>query len=198
MISLQESRGAGPRRGRRPRILALRLTLAAVHPRIWRRLLVRETMRLGRLHEAVQVLFGWCDYQTHVFSLGGNRYGNPVNRGGVVIEDDRLVTLADAGFSDREPVTYDYQFAEGWRVDLRVEGSVATRDKAVCPRCVAGARAGVPEDCGGLEAYADMLFCLKHPQTDLGREWRKWLGPDFDPEQCDLAAINRVLRRLAK
>jgi hypothetical protein len=198
MISLHEGRGAGARRGRRPRILTLRLTIAAVHPPIWRRLLVRETMKLGRLHEAVQVLFGWCDYQTHVFSLGKKRCGNPVSRGGLVIEDDRLVTLADAGFSDRATVTYDYQFAEGWRVDLRVEGSAAAKVQAVYPRCAGGARAGVPEDCGGPEAYADMLFCLKHPHTDLGREWRKWLGPDYDPEQYNLAAINRALRRLAK
>jgi hypothetical protein len=63
---------------------------------------------------------------------------------------------------------------------------------------VAGERAGPPEDCGGSEAYKDMLYCLKHPQTDLGREWREWLGPGYDPEKCDLAAINQALRRLPK
>lgn len=197
MISLHEGRGAGVRR-RRPRICALRLTLAEVQPRVWRRLLVRENMRLGRLHEAVQVLFGWCDYQTHVFAVGGRRYGNPLNRGGSVIEDDRAVTLADVRLPDHGRAVYDYQFAEGWRVDIRVEKILPAVAAAVCPRCVAGERAGAPEDCGGIEAYHDMLYCLKHPATDLGREWRDWLGPAYDPEVCDLPAINRALRRLAK
>ncbi len=194
MIYLHEGRGAGARRGR-PRICALRLTLAGVAPRVWRSLLVRENMRLGRLHETVQVLFGWCDYQTHVFTIGGRRYGNPLNRGGTVIEDDRRVTLAELRLADHGRAVYDYQFADGWRVDLRVEKILPPAEAVVCPRCVAGERAGAPEDCGGIEAFQDMLYCLKHPGTDLGREWRAWLGPAYDPEKCDLPAINRALRR---
>jgi len=198
MISLHEGRGAGANKGRRPRVYSLRLTLAAVQPRVWRRLLVRGNMRLSRLHEAVQVLFGWCDYQTHAFTIGGRRYGNPRNRGGVVIEDDRVATLADVRLADHGRAVYEYQFADGWRVDIRLEKILGPAETALCPRCVAGERAGAPEDCGGVEAYLDMLYCLRHPQTDLGREWRAWLGPDYDPERCDLAAINRALRRLAK
>jgi hypothetical protein len=83
-------------------------------------------------------------------------------------------------------------------VDIRLEKTVAAEKAAAYPRCVAGERAGPPEDCGGSEAYKDMLYCLKHPQTDLGREWREWLGPGYDPEKCDLAAINKTLKRLAK
>jgi hypothetical protein len=198
MIYLHEGRGAGAGRGCRPRTYSLRVTLAGIQPRVWRRLLVRETMRLSRLHEAVQVLFGWCDYQTHAFAIGGRRYGNPLNRGGVVIGDDRAATLADVRLADHGRAVYDYLFAEGWRVDIRVEKILGTGEVAPCPRCVAGERAGAPEDCGGIEAYKDMLYCLKHPATDLGREWRAWLGPGYDPEACDLAAINRALKRLAK
>ena len=198
MISLHEGRGPGARPPRRGRIYSLRLTVAAVQPRIWRRLLVREGMPLNRLHEAVQVLFGWCDYQTHVFSFSGRCYGNPVNREGVSIEDDRAVTLADLHLSDRDRLVYDYRFAGGWQVDIRVEKMVAVQRGTAYPRCVAGERAGAPEDCGGAEAYRDMLYCLKHPDTDLGREWRAWLGPDYDPDRCDLPAINRALKRLAK
>ena len=200
MISLHEGRGGGTRKHptrRRARILALRVTQAGVAPRIWRRLLVADTMRLGALHDAVQALFGWCDYQAHVFTVGGRRYGNPANRDGSVIEDDRLVTLADAKLPTFRRAVYDYLFAESWRVDIQVERSAAGSPGAAYPRCVAGQRAGTPEDCGGVEAYADMLYCLRHPETDLGREWRAWLGPDYDPEAFDLAAANRALRRRA-
>lgn len=198
MISLHEGRGAGGRKAPARRVFSLRLTVAAIQPRIWRRLLVRETMWLNRLHEAVQALFGWYDYQTHMFSIGDRRYGNPVNHDGVVVEDDRDVTLADLNLGEHTRFSYDYLFAEGWHVDIRQEKAMVAEKKGLYPRCVAGERAGPPEDCGGLEAYKDMLYCLKHPETDLGKEWREWLGLGYNPERCDLDAINRTLRRLGR
>jgi hypothetical protein len=116
----------------------------------------------------------------------------------VVIEDDRDVTLAALNLAANPVLSYDYLFADGWHVDIRVEKTAVAAKGAADPRCVAGGRAGPPEDCGGGEAYKDMVYCLKHPATDLGREWREWLGPGYDPEKCDLAAINQTLRRLAK
>ena len=198
MISLHEGRGPGTQKAPPRRAYALRLSVAILQPRIWRRLLVRDTMWLSRLHEGIQILFGWYDYQTHLFSVGPKRYGNPVNQNGVVVEDDRDVTLAELQLGEHHHLTYDYLFADGWHVDIRVEKALAVPKAAVYPRCVAGARAGPPEDCGGVEAYKDMVFCLKHPETDLGREWREWLGPSYDPEKCDLSGINRALKRLAK
>ena len=198
MISLHEGRGSVTKKARADKVYSLRLAVAAIQPRIWRRLLVRETMWLSRLHEAIQVLFGWYDYQTHVFFLGDKRYGNPMNHDGVVIGDDRDVTLADVRFPERDRLAYDYLFIEGWHVDIRVEKTVTAEKGAIYPKCVAGDRAGPPEDCGGIEAYKDMLYCLKHPETDLGREWREWLGPVYDPEKCDFGAINRTLKRLTK
>ncbi|MBP6307271.1 MAG: hypothetical protein KA334_01015, partial [Opitutaceae bacterium] len=61
-----------------------------------------------------------------------------------------------------------------------------------------GERAGPPEDCGGLEAFHDMLACLQEPHTELGQEWREWVGPEYDPERCDLAAINKGFSHLRK
>ena len=198
MISLHEGRGPGVKKTPRGKVYALRLTVASLQPRIWRRLLVRETMWLSRLHEAIQVLFGWYDYQSHVFFMGEKRYGNPMDHDGVAIEDDRDVTLADVRLSEHDRTAYDYLFAEGWHVDIRVGKTIAAEKGVAYPRCVAGERAGTPEDCGGIEAYKDMLYCLKHPETDLGREWREWLGPAYDPEKCDPGAINKALKRLTK
>ena len=198
MISLHQGGGSDGKKAPSNRVYSLRLTLAAVQPRIWRRLLVRESMWLSRLHDAIQASFGWYDYQTHIFSVGDRRYGNPVNRDGMVVEDDRNASLADVRFAGHEHLTYDYLFAEGWRVNIRVEKTMTAEMGGIYPKCIAGGRAGPPEDCGGPEGYKDMLCCLKHPETDLGREWREWLGPKYDPEECDLDAINRALKRLAK
>ena len=159
---------------------------------------MRESMWLSRLHDAVQVAFDWYDYQTHSFAFGDLRFGNPLKRDDLVIEDDRDVTLADAGLDPHARCAYTYDFNGGWRVEIGAERQAPVRKGAVYPRCIAGERAGPPEDCGGPEAYHDMLACIKEPRTDLGREWLDWLGPGYDPEACDLGRINRALAKLAR
>jgi hypothetical protein len=197
MISLHEGRGSRVKKAP-AQVLVLGLTVAGCAPRIWRRLHVRETMWLARLHDSIQVAFDWFDYQTHVFTLGDLRFGNPVKREGLHVEDDRDVTLADLELAKHGGMIYDYHFGEGWRVEVRVEQVIPPAKGVSYPHCAAGERAGPPEDCGGVEAYHDMLACIQEPTTDLGREWIEWLGPRHDVERCDLDAINKAFRKLVK
>jgi hypothetical protein len=155
-------------------------------------------MWLSRLHDSIQVVFDWFDYQTHAFNLDDLRFGNPLKREALSIEDDRDVTLADLDLEHRERFTYGYHFGEGWQVEIKVEKMGKVAKGVSYPTCTAGEQAGPPEDCGGLEAYHDMLACIKEPQTDLGREWLEWLGPDYDPDVCDLDKINKSLKKLGK
>jgi hypothetical protein len=106
--------------------------------------------------------------------------------------------LADLDLENRASFTYGYNFSEGWVVDIRVDKPIAMEKGLRYPHCVSGERAGPPEDCGGIEAFHDMLACLREPETELGREWREWIGPDYNPEVCDLVKINAALRRLTK
>ena len=197
MISLHEGKGS-PVRKPRERTFTIRLTVGGCQPRIWRQLLVRESMWISRLHDSIQVMFDWFDYQTHAFVFDELRFGNPVKRDEVMVEDDRDVMLADVDLSTRERFVYRYDFGEGWQVDIRVEKQGTVEKGVRYPVCLQGERAGPPEDCGGLEAFHDMLACLGEPETDLGREWREWVGPDYDPSVCDLERINKALRRLGK
>lgn len=197
MIGLHEGRGAA---AKKPvaRTLTLRLTVVGAKPAVWRRLVVRESMWLSRLHDAIQVAFDWFDYQTHAFNIDDLRFGNPLKRDELAIEDDRDVTLLDLDLENHGRITYGYHFGEGWQVDLKVEKSAPVEKGVHYPACIGGERAGPPEDCGGLEAFHDMLACIKEPQSELGREWIEWLGPDYDAERCDLEKINRALKKIAK
>ncbi|MFT3783165.1 MAG: plasmid pRiA4b ORF-3 family protein [Nibricoccus sp.] len=197
MISLHEGKGSAVRKPQE-KAFALRLSVVGCTPRIWRRLLVRETMWLSRLHDCIQVLFDWYDYQTHEFTLDDLRFGNPLRKDELVVEDDRDVTLADLDLASRDRLHYAYHFGEGWQVEVRVEKAMVVEKGTAYPVCLAGERAGPPEDCGGLEAFHDMLACIKEPGTDLGREWLEWLGPGYDAARCDVEKINKALRRLGK
>jgi hypothetical protein len=197
MISLHE--GKGPRVPKPvDRVISLHLKIVGCRPPIWRRLHVRESMWLSRLHDSIQLAFEWFDYQTHVFAFGDLRFGNPLKQEALNVEDDRDVTLAEMDLEHHPRFTYSYNFDEGWQVEIAVEKPPGHRKGARYPLCAAGERAGPPEDCGGTAAYHDMLACLKEPTTDLGREWREWLGPEYDAEACDLAKINQGLRKLGK
>lgn len=197
MISLLDGQGSAKKKTPE-KVFSLRLEVAGTTPRIWRRLLVRETMWLSRLHDSIQLVFDWFDYQTHVFTLDELRLGNPVKRDELVIEDDRDVTLADLDLGQRHGFVYHYHFGEGWQIDIKIEKTLALEKGTAYPACTGGAHAGPPEDCGGLEAFHDMLACIKEPETDLGREWIEWLGPDYDPAVCDVVKINKALRKLGK
>lgn len=197
MIGLDDAVGRGRPAGR-GRVLTLHASVHGCTPRIWRRLAVLETLWLSRLHDCLQVAFDWYDYQTHSFDFDGLRFGNPLSRDGLTIEDDRDVTLAEAGASERARFTYRYHFGEGWLVEIAVE-KVTPRVKGErYPRCLGGERAGPPEDCGSVAAYHEMLAALRSPLTDEAREWREWLGPDYDPESCSLERINRAFRSLRR
>jgi hypothetical protein len=197
MISLHEGKGSKLKKPPE-RMFTLRLNVTSCQPRIWRRLQVRESMWLSGLHDSIQIAFDWFDYQTHAFTMDDLRFGNPVKRDELTIEDDRDITLTELDLEHRERFTYGYHFGEGWQVEIKVEKFGTIEKGAFYPVCLAGERSGPPEDCGGVEAFHDMLTCIKEPQSDLGREWLEWLGPDYDPDRCDLAKINKALKKLGK
>ncbi len=190
----------GPRSRQRAsgQVLQLRLTLLGAQPPVWRQVQVRESMWLSGLHDAIQVCFDWFDYQTHQFALGGSRYGNPRQGNDLLVEDDRDIPLGELSLPDHSPCLYVYEFGEGWRVEIKFEAALAPEKGIRYPICIGGERAGPPEDCGGIEAFHDMLASLQEPGTELCDEWRAWVGPDYDPARCDLALINQSLRKLRR
>jgi len=197
MISLHEGKGPGAKKPLE-KVFSLRLTVTGCSPRVWRRLVVRESMWLSRLHDSIQVAFEWFDYQTHVFTIENERFGNPFRKDDVVVEDDRDVALSDLDLGSRDRFTYHYHFGDSWEVEIRVEKTGIVEKGAHYPNCTGGERAGPPEDCGGLDAFHDMLACIKEPETELGREWLEWLGPAYHPEICDAEKINKAFRKLGK
>ncbi len=84
-------------------------------------------------------------------------------------------------------VAYEYDFGDSWRHEITLQG-IAPRVKGQrYPRCVAGARACPPEDCGGVPGYQSLLEALldpKHPEHQTLSDWipAGW-GPEvFRPE----------------
>lgn len=197
MIGLSE--GAVSRRRRAAaRVVCLTVGVVRCRPRIWRRVVLKESIGLHRLHACVQQLFGWTDYQTHAFAVGERQYGNPVSRGDRLVADDRAVALRDLDLSVGRRLIYGYQLGEGWFVAIRVERLGPPARGQRYPLCLEGERAGPPEACAGVAAFHGLLRSLRSPDSEACQSWRRILGYDFDPVAFSCAAMNAGLRRLGK
>jgi hypothetical protein len=83
-------------------ILQLHIELRGTKPKVWRRVLVPDTITLAKLHLVIHAAFGWSHSHLHEFVAGdGERYGTPDpmydDPGSVTRESTRLTT-------DPEPV----------------------------------------------------------------------------------------------
>ena len=59
-----------------PKILQLHIELRGTKPKVWRRVLVPQTITLAQLHLVIQAAFGWGHAHLHEFIAGeGERYG---------------------------------------------------------------------------------------------------------------------------
>jgi hypothetical protein len=63
-------------------------------------------------------------------------------------------------------------------------------------QCLDGRRACPPEDCGGIDGYADFQKIMKNPKHREHKAMTTWLGRKFDPEMFDAGRINAYLRLL--
>ena len=87
--------------------------------------------------------------------------------------------------------TYLYDFGDDWSHKVLLEAIVPRETKLKYPRCLAGARACPPEDCGGTHGYARLCDILKDPAKadEEAEDLLDWLGDDFDPEAFDAGKV---------
>ena len=175
----------------------LKIELVDVKPRVWRRIEIASGAKLPFVSHVLLAAMGWTDSHLHAFEARGVRYGTrdpdfPDNT-----RSERSVRLADIAPNVKDRFLFDYDFGDGWKHRVTVEAVGETTDADV-PRCIAGARACPPEDCGGPGGYVELLEILADPEREEHQRMRSWVGPDFDPREFDLVGTNETLRRLAR
>jgi hypothetical protein len=165
----------------------IKVTLNGIKPPIWRRLVVPSSIPLKDLHNVLQLAFGWSDSHLHQFCA--RRI--PLERSGRVRLDEILRT-------EKDVMTYEYDFGDGWEHSILLEKVLGPAKATDRPSCIEGARAGPPEDCGGVWGYAELLKVVSDPSHPEHGRMLEWVGPDFDPEQFDISGINNSLARVKR
>lgn len=175
-------------------VYQLKVTLTGVDPPVWRRVQVSDCS-LGDLHFVIQAAMGWQNSHMHLFAVNGTRYG-PVVSEDLDTEDEENILLGQIVAGKKKArLVYEYDFGDSWEHEVLFEKLVEPEAKAKYPRCIEGARACPPEDCGGAWSYADLLDAMADPKHENHREMREWCGGKFDPESFSVGKVNTELRR---
>ncbi len=189
------------------------LWLIDSEPPIWRSLAVPAEFTLGELHELIQVVMDWEDAHLHRFETKGGRLFEPATQVGGVDsmwdwirgnrrkgEHEARVTLRSIFEDLTQKILYTYDFGDNWEHGIKLVDTHEDRSAfASLPCCLAGGRAGPPEDSGGPWGYQEKLEILRNPDPHV--EWHQdvieWMGErPIDPEAFDLADRNRRIARI--
>ena len=177
--------------------LQLHLELLGIEPRIWRRVVVPESIRVGQLHQVIQVVFGWMDSHLHEFDFDGERFGVPdPDFDDIPIRSERRVQLKSA-LGPLRSFTYIYDFGDDWthkiKVERRISGDVMEEGKVIC---IGGENATPPENVGGAPGYAEFLRVIADASDPEHEAMKSWVGFPFDPRLFDIEQANKFLRKV--
>jgi Plasmid pRiA4b ORF-3-like protein len=132
-------------------IYQLKITLKYVRPSVWRRVQVASGITLAKLHRIIQEVMGWYDSHLHQFIAAGKYYGVPSSDDpfDFDLKNERKTRLRKILSKPKKKIVYEYDFGDGWEHEMALEKILQSEPGVRYPRCIGGARACPPEDCGG-------------------------------------------------
>ncbi|HVS16421.1 MAG TPA: plasmid pRiA4b ORF-3 family protein [Thermoanaerobaculia bacterium] len=182
-----------------PRILRLRIELRDVTPPVWREIDVPADYDFWALHVAIQDAMGWEDSHLHEFDLGAGEGTEPGLKVGLPDPDDPEAgpragwefPIAPFLHAGAPAIDYLYDFGDSWRHRVTCTEElemVEPEERWNLPRCIDGARACPPEDCGGPPGYERVVELAGRPRSAVPEEDQElfdWIPEGFDPGAFD-------------
>ena len=175
---------------RKPLAYQFLIVLTGTDPLVWRRIQAPERYTFWDLHVAIQDAMGWLDSHLHQFTLVDPKTGQ-LEYIGIPDEDGFSEHPCRASWKVKIskyfgyvslPVRYLYDFGDHWEHVLVYEGTWPAEQSVKYPRCVSGARACPPEDCGGTTGYENFLQAIQDARHPDHKEMLEWVGGHYDPD----------------
>lgn len=178
-------------------VYQLKISLVDSKPLIWRRVLVRGTIPLNRLHKVFQVVMGWADSHLHQFEIAGKRYGQKdLDEEDMQLRDERRKRLSAFGLQEGDVFIYRYDFGDDWEHEVLVENRLTSEAELKNPVCLGGMNACPPDDSGGVHSYRGMLKALAQPEHESHEDVKQWIGGEWDATKFEAGSVTVRLRRI--
>ena len=123
-----------------------RVRLLNVEPMIWRRIQVPAQFSFWDLHVAIQDAMGWLDCHLHAFRVRQKYKRRPIEIGipldewdGEVVSPGWEVSISDHFTEPGQTVKYEYDFGDGWKHELLLEG-ILLKEEKIQPTVLQSAR----------------------------------------------------------
>ncbi len=172
-------------------------------PPVWRRITVPAHFSFLRLHDVIQMAFGWSS--THLFEFSDKEFMNGIS---ISIPFDNEQSKEDFYNASKLKIKdifsevgqrfiYTYDFGDDWVHDIFLEDIIMNKDKKA--RCLGGRGACPPEDCGGVWGYERIKGVLRMaPTSEEAVEYRQWLNlspyKEWDAKYFNLEAADKAVQ----
>jgi Plasmid pRiA4b ORF-3-like protein len=180
-------------------IARLKITLDDVEPKVIRWMEVPLTIRLDRLHLALQAALGWTNshlYEIRVKDVGWGIPDPDWGGGPLDASKARLIdVLEDTG---AKTLKYLYDFGDGWEHSIKIERIDDAIPGIDYPWLLEAKGRCPPEDIGGPPGYENFLAALADPEHEDHIEMLEWAPEDFDPLHVNQEGRQREVELLAK
>lgn len=171
--------------------LTLKVKINDVRPEIWRRIVVNDQFTFLQLHNILQASFGWDGM--HLFSFNIER--NLIEHDYSEVEDFKLnakkIKLSDYPLREKMKFEYLYDFGDDWEHEIIIEKINDLGPEF--PLCLDGKNNCPIEDCGGADAYMEIL--KKFKSDGFTEEEMDFIGV-IEPEYFDIDKVNDILSDL--
>jgi len=99
------------------------------------------------------------------------------------------VPLTAYFLSTHDSALYEYDFGDSWEHDVVLQSVGIRHPRTKYPRCLDGARACPPEDCGGTSGYDELLAIMADSEHEEYESTLEWLGGSFESEKFDASKV---------
>lgn len=180
------------------KVYQVKLTLKHITPPIWRRILIHPEITLKRFHQIIQKLLGWYDYHLYQFRAKEQIFSPPGEEMDLLARRPQSVNVPISWLVSYnvKSFTYEYDFGDGWEINVRLEKVLEKPDFAGAAICIGGERAGPLEDSGGPFGYMEKLEIMRHPDHEEYAELAEWMPQNYDADRFDIISVNKALGKL--
>ena len=180
--------------------LNIKISLIDSDPEIYRIVEVPSDIRLESFAAVINTAMGWEGYHMHLFQKGKTIYTTEESDDEFLFDPVKTVnsyslSLGEILTRKGSHIKYEYDFGDSWMHRITLESQQAyKKDETQGIFLIDGANACPPEDCGGIYGYQEMLEALKQPHSKAAKEYREWLGKNFNAHKFNAKKVERELR----